>query len=439
MAAPMMKMLVVHRIGFLSKSLHVITLPQSIFRLNVCRHMCYRHASVFPVSIYASCNLVKSRNFARPRPRFSCGNFSQCQKYSSRHDRPRLREREKLFGPSNENPQQKVFEEPKTKTGDDNTLFIITGGLVALGAIAIYKWSRDESKITVSGLISKALVAERRNNAEEAEALFHDALQLAQETDDQEAFTFTLDQMANLALRRHQDEKAEKLIKDTIKNLIANGVDKTGNAVIELSIKLANIYSQFNKCEEAESGYDWCITALENKMHKPDNLNDFQEGDSSLKEEKSDIQALLGMSLENYAKLLSKQKRYKEAEDAYLKAIDICQNDLSTNEIKHPQIVVLLNDLGTLYHSQKKYKEALECLVKAVEEAKCMSHPDLATALCNLASCQMYMRVFDSARDNFQHALKLAERQGDSYAIKMIKDMMAQLETEMYLQHQKKS
>ncbi|XP_071966152.1 tetratricopeptide repeat protein 19, mitochondrial-like [Antedon mediterranea] len=299
---------------------------------------------------------------------------------------------------------------------------------------------KGDFKDEIAVLISKALVAERRNQQEEAEALLHEALQIAQKSDRQEAVTYTLDQMANLALRNHQDDKAEKLIKETIKHLVANGFDKTSNAVVELSVKLANIYSKFNKYEEAESGYDWCITTLESKIQKVDDSNDLQEVKESHEiEEEFDIKALLGMSLENYAKLLTKQKRYAEAETAYLKAIEICQNDLSTEENKHPQNVVLLNDLGALYHLQKKYKEAITYLEKAIETGKSVSHPYLSTALSNLASCQMYMGDFESAKTNYRKSLQLAEKEGDRYTIKFIKDMVAQLETERYLKEHKKA
>uniref|UniRef100_UPI00398F0B0D tetratricopeptide repeat protein 19, mitochondrial n=1 Tax=Pristiophorus japonicus TaxID=55135 RepID=UPI00398F0B0D len=117
-------------------------------------------------------------------------------------------------------------------------------------------------------LIKQAKLSAMKGNLEDAEQLFHQALHLAQQSQNSQAITYTYTQMANLAFLRGDLLNAEKLFKAATSFLLGSGTPQDDNAVIEMSLKLCSIYASTEQHNLAVEGYNWCIETLEEKVQR---------------------------------------------------------------------------------------------------------------------------------------------------------------------------
>ena len=62
--------------------------------------------------------------------------------------------------------------------------------------------------------------------------------------------------------------KAERLFKSVMQRLLSKGTDAEDNKIIEMSLKLANIYSKLGRDKEAVLGFRFCIDTQEKKIKK---------------------------------------------------------------------------------------------------------------------------------------------------------------------------
>lgn len=62
--------------------------------------------------------------------------------------------------------------------------------------------------------------------------------------------------------------KAERLFKEIMRRLIASGTDPDDNKIVEMSLKLARIYSDWQQDDNAILGYKHCISTQERKFRR---------------------------------------------------------------------------------------------------------------------------------------------------------------------------
>ena len=75
--------------------------------------------------------------------------------------------------------------------------------------------------------------------------------------------------IANTALERGLVGQAERLFTDILKRLLSSGEPQDSNAVVEISLKLAQIFSgQSNNLEKAEQGFEFCTKTQQLKVEK---------------------------------------------------------------------------------------------------------------------------------------------------------------------------
>lgn len=72
--------------------------------------------------------------------------------------------------------------------------------------------------------------------------MFHVALKIAQDLQNEEAITYIYDRLANVAFETGQNEKARKLFIDVVQRLIDKGMAEDDVVLIHLSFKLAKIF-----------------------------------------------------------------------------------------------------------------------------------------------------------------------------------------------------
>ncbi|XP_048452167.1 tetratricopeptide repeat protein 19, mitochondrial [Rhincodon typus] len=167
---------------------------------------------------------------------------------------------------------------------------------------------------------------------EDADRYLHQALKLAQLSQNNQAITYTYTQMANLAFLRGDLLNAEKLFKAAMSQLLQAGTPEDDNAMIEMSLKLCSIYVTTEQHGLAVEGYKWCIETLEEKVQREKDVPEV----SLSAAEKDNTRLLLGMCLDSCARYMTSQKQLVLAESLYEQALAISQQVQGET---HPQVV----------------------------------------------------------------------------------------------------
>ncbi|XP_002737330.1 tetratricopeptide repeat protein 19, mitochondrial-like [Saccoglossus kowalevskii] len=299
----------------------------------------------------------------------------------------------------------------------ENAIFIgCFGFLLVLGWVG-YEYLYKPTQRTIEKLIVQAMIADKNGHPGEAEQLYHQALSMSQTQQNMDGIIYVYDQMANLEMKRGHYKKAEVLFKECLKGLLSTGTSKDDNAVIEISLKLSQIYAHLKRHVEASAGYTWCIETTTVK------ISEMPEDDID-----KNTLSLLGLCWNSYAYYLLSQKRFAEAEQAYKKALTLCENQLTVDGLKHPQTVTILNDLGTVCDEQQKFDDAYEYLQQAVSLAEKVSHSDVPRLLCNMGSIQMHRGNCDDSKECYSNAMKQAVKDEDVETINYINDSLMVLE-----------
>ncbi|KAM9000379.1 tetratricopeptide repeat protein 19, mitochondrial [Sarcophilus harrisii] len=278
----------------------------------------------------------------------------------------------------------------------------------------------SETELKIIQMLKRAKLSIMKKDPEEAERILHEALHLAHKANIKKAIIYTYDMMANLAFMRNQLEKAEKLFKATMSYLLAGGMKQEDNAIIEISLKLASIYATLKKQEFAFAGYEFCISTLERKITKEKALSE----EAMPAEEKDNTRLLLGMCYDSYARYLLDVNRLSDAQKMYEKALQISREIRGE---RHPQTVVLMNDLATTLDAQGHFDEAYTYVKKASELARQIEHPELHRVLSNMAGILMHKASYVEAKYVYEEALKEAELKGDEASIEHIKEELTEL------------
>jgi len=269
-------------------------------------------------------------------------------------------------------------------------------------------------------MIKLAKLAEQKQELGKAEDMYHRALSLLviyhqnkqwEEQQIIQARVYIYDGMANLALIQGHLDKAETLFKETLRGLIQQGMKKDDEAVIEISLKLAMIYAAQNRNDEANEGYQFCITTMEANIEKMSKVDD-------------NTKALLGMCTDAYSRFLIKQKRYNEALECLQKALNLARTVFGD---LHQQVAVLLNDVATVLSLLQKYELAKEKLHQAIEVAEASYSPDLPTLHCNLGAIHVQTGDIAQAKAQYSKALVVAKQNNDKAIVKKANDALEQI------------
>lgn len=94
---------------------------------------------------------------------------------------------------------------------------------------------------------------------------------------------------------------------------------------------------------------------------------------------------------------------------------------------RHPQTIVLMNDLATTLDAQGHFDEAFIYVQRASDLARQIKHPELHMVLSNLAAVLMHREQYAQAREIYQEALKQAQLKGDEVSAQHIREELAEL------------
>uniref|UniRef100_A0A0V0J9V7 Tetratricopeptide repeat protein 19 n=1 Tax=Schistocephalus solidus TaxID=70667 RepID=A0A0V0J9V7_SCHSO len=112
-------------------------------------------------------------------------------------------------------------------------------------------------------------------------------------------------ELANLKLLQKDYPAAERLFVHTIRDCMASGVPPGSPMIIELSLKLAMVYSKLEDSEKAESGFAFCLMMQQQNCAA---ISAYSEDDKPLSEEDLNNLALLGVIQNSYAQLSTRRQ-----------------------------------------------------------------------------------------------------------------------------------
>lgn len=261
-------------------------------------------------------------------------------------------------------------------------------------------------------LIAKGVLSMCDQNYASANEFFHKALHIAQDEEDEERENQILNLLAANYFESGDFENAEKLFIDLMKRMIADGVEATAPPILELSLKLASIYSRNPLAhQKALKGFRFVINSL------LENLEDIlsQEGDlnvDDLTEERRDELALLGWSYDWFAKHLLAANDYNGAADMLQRALKISSQVLGP---LHDQTLILLNDVGTTLAMNGSPEEGRRFIRKAVECAIKSQSKELASFYVNLGLVNLKLLKLEEAKRYCEFSLELASKNREHY------------------------
>ena len=242
---------------------------------------------------------------------------------------------------------------------------IMSGILTWLGLAPDPNANHDSNLLTT---VKRGILASQEGDLKRAQQILHLALRQASEMGDHAAVNHIYCLLADIAIEMNLFGEAERLYIDVMKRIITEGEPQNSNAIVEMSLKLANIQSVREDFNKAEIGFKFCIDSQKVKIEKlgPD--------------VDEDTLALYGLSLDRFAQFLASQNRLSEAESMYETGVEVAKEVLGCN---HEQTLVIQNSLATVLSMKGEYKKAEEILTAIIKIAENISCQYLPTFLVN--------------------------------------------------------
>lgn len=295
----------------------------------------------------------------------------------------------------------------------NNRYVLFSGILTWLGL-------KKEEEDPMISVIKLGVLSMQKEEFDKAENILHLALKLAQERQDMQAQRYIFDLLANVAFKKGDFPKAEKLFIQVTKELIASGTPPDDNAIVEISLKLASIYGQTNERQKAEIGFKFCIDTQQAKITE---INVTDADADALSEYQKDTVLLWAMSVDWYARYLLAHGKLKEAIENFQKAFEVSEK---VNGTSHPQTLVLLNDIGSVHSLMKQYEFAIDIFKKAIERSSTDS-PDIPAFYCNLGATYLQAGNVNKGEEACKTALKLAKNLNNEEALADANECLAEV------------
>ncbi|XP_065218089.1 tetratricopeptide repeat protein 19 homolog, mitochondrial-like [Planococcus citri] len=354
--------------------------------------------------------------------------FETCLKQSTRHNsslrncfitlkRTNNANVHRNFSTISKIPNHCVYEDVRSKFNSNGKT---TGSarnkmLFAVSVAGLLKFlglAEEEEESELMQILKRGELSYRRQEFDKSERIFHVALRLAQELQNENAITFIYDRLANVAFESNQFEKARKLFVDVLNRLFQKGMKEDDLTVIHISFKLAKIFEHSKDYFGAHSGYDFCFQKLEPK------LNDQNE-------EYEDALALYKVLLNGYAYFNYNVGQLNKALELFKKAYDVNRQIYGE---KHEDNVLMLNNLGTIYKHKGDMNTAISYFHEAEKLGKLLPEMEnFSFIYLNLGYCYMETHVLNEALKYCQLAQRNAVHHDYQEGIKESEDCIAKV------------
>lgn len=265
--------------------------------------------------------------------------------------------------------------------------------------------------------VKNAKLLESRESFTLAEERYHAALRLNDERSqkgeiDAQKFTahraWILDAMASMAITENKPYKAEKLFKEVMQLLFNLGANPASPAVLEISLKLANIFSTMEEEDKqlaAESGFVFCI---ENQTKTVQQIRGWiAQGEPVPEEGFKESLALLGWAHESYARFLLTKSRFEDAIKGYNLSFQLAKEVYGEDSENYAS---MLNDTASILAEKNLFEPATKMLEESIAKGEGKGWEGEAAFIINLGIIQLQQKMLDQAQINCELGLKLGRK-----------------------------
>ena len=289
--------------------------------------------------------------------------------------------------------------------------FYVYGSILSIFGFSQEKPKEEDPILTT---IKNAILSIQHGDYVKADKLLHIALQQAQVARQEEAVTHVYCLMANLAMERKFYGQAEKLFTTVLSRLLNNGEPEDSNAVLEISLKIAQIFQAKGDLPKAEAGFNYCVNCKRKKLAK---LNGEAPDEDTL--------ALFGMSLDLQAQFLFSTNKLREAETVWREAVGVGKQ---LHGVDGEQVLVVSNSLALAISAQEgREKEAAEMLEDLVRRAGKIQSTHTSSFLINLGLLRLKQGLLEKAKLNCDSAKRLATAVSDDEATAEAEECLKQV------------
>uniref|UniRef100_A0A5S6QW07 MalT-like TPR region domain-containing protein n=1 Tax=Trichuris muris TaxID=70415 RepID=A0A5S6QW07_TRIMR len=307
-------------------------------------------------------------------------------------------------------------------------------GVYLLGVVAAVKSlfhspKEDAERKRIVDTVREAILSYRDGDAPRSINLLHQALSAAQQSNDVKAVNYICDVLANIYYELMDTVKAKALFLSLTDSLISSGTKKTDPAVVEISLKLADIYAMEGNYELAEEGFKFCIETQKSVVDETDKVYDkkwmkrfktTRSDEDAERDELTDPYALYGMILESYSRYLMSRKRVEESKKHFSRALELAR-DIYSPLSAH--IIIMMNNYAIECVKQGEYELARHYYGEVIYRAVHCHELEwqLPAFYCNYAESLWHCGQRKEALEMAERALSLAAS-GDKNVLKHVKE-----------------
>lgn len=301
-----------------------------------------------------------------------------------------------------------------------------------LGFVVLAAQKDEEDALVME--VKKAKLNEAREKYTLAEDHYHAALKINEEKrnkgeiDEMKGLShraWILDAMANLAITEKKPYKAEKLFKEVLQLIMQMGAPANSPAVLEISVKLANLFAimeEPEKRKEAEIGFRFAIDNQRKTVEQVLKLK--EDGEDVPDVAVKDAQSLLGWALQSFAYFLLDERRKSEAVELIQESSDIAKAVYGEDS---ESFATMLNDAASALADKNHFEEATAMLEKCLVLSKGKGWEAESAFRINLGIISIHRKLYKDAEKHCNAGLELAVKLKSSDAVEEAAKCLSEL------------
>ncbi len=226
----------------------------------------------------------------------------------------------------------------------------------------------DDSKPVVLA-VKRGILAESRLEYVKAEQCYHEAIKLYDEQDPKdknEIHKINLYlYLANLYYETKEFKRSFRLFQECLRQLISNhSYENNDEAIIEISLKMSNIFASIDDEHDAKIGYEFCIQSILSRIKTYELKIDPDADNKSINEALLNAKIFMIIILQTYGRYLCSLNEYKHAISSLEQAKVLAEQILVEKDDK---IGVIYNDLASAYYGNGDFQNAVNLLKNGMD------------------------------------------------------------------------
>lgn len=257
--------------------------------------------------------------------------------------------------------------------------------------------SQYDIEENISHLMTLARLALEKGDTERATAILEMGIRICEEYENYVALPYMYDILASISFALGNMDKAEHLLVSAIEKLVQIGTPDNDSQVVDFQLRLARIYSAYEKNELAEIGFRDCLSKQKQKI---------LDGDTSTKTGMLYVNVLFWYGLHKI-----RSNEHKNAKEFITSAYDY---SLKIKGLTPYQEMVILYTLADLHMQLGENNLALQNMKSAILLGKGIGSTDMPRCYLKLSQIYMNLEAWNNATESCEEAIKLASLFNDS-------------------------